>query len=183
MPGCCARSAEGRTARIRTFDSIVSTLGGGRSFTEALGLEPAALVVIETDAGSALPSAYWCARRASPRDRCSSSRVGKDFRSGRPRLTGRVHESVELVVKLDGLRTGRERRGNALLIGRGQAQIHVRGIVDDAGTVQDTQDSEYRRMHGITNTHADSLALALTPPPSARSYRDDGRPALLPPAE
>jgi uncharacterized protein len=41
--------AEGRTARIRTFDSIVSTLGGGKSFTEALGLEPTGLVVIETD--------------------------------------------------------------------------------------------------------------------------------------
>ena len=41
--------AEGRPARIRTFDSIVSTLHGGESFTEALGLGPAGLVVIETD--------------------------------------------------------------------------------------------------------------------------------------
>ncbi|HEY5361174.1 MAG TPA: FxsB family cyclophane-forming radical SAM/SPASM peptide maturase [Streptosporangiaceae bacterium] len=41
--------AEGRTSRIRTFDSILSTLAGGKSFTEALGLEPTGLVVIETD--------------------------------------------------------------------------------------------------------------------------------------
>jgi len=40
---------EGRPVRIRTFDSILSTLRGGASFTEALGLGPAGLVVIETD--------------------------------------------------------------------------------------------------------------------------------------
>jgi uncharacterized protein len=41
--------AKGRPSRIRTFDSIVSTLRGGESFTEALGLGPTGLVVIETD--------------------------------------------------------------------------------------------------------------------------------------
>jgi uncharacterized protein len=41
--------AEGRPARIRTFDSIISTARGGESFTEALGLEPIGLAVIETD--------------------------------------------------------------------------------------------------------------------------------------
>ncbi len=41
--------ADGHRVRIRTFDSILSTLRGGSSFTEALGLEPAALAVIETD--------------------------------------------------------------------------------------------------------------------------------------
>ena len=35
--------------RIRTFDSILSTLRGGENYTEALGLDPASLVVIETD--------------------------------------------------------------------------------------------------------------------------------------
>ena len=40
---------DGRRVRIRTFDSILSTLRGGASFTEALGLGPAALAVIETD--------------------------------------------------------------------------------------------------------------------------------------
>ena len=43
--------AEGRPVRIRTFDSILSTLHGGESFTEALGLGPVGLVVIETDGG------------------------------------------------------------------------------------------------------------------------------------
>jgi uncharacterized protein len=41
--------AAGRPAGIRTFDSVISTLTGGGSLTEALGLAPAALVVIETD--------------------------------------------------------------------------------------------------------------------------------------
>jgi uncharacterized protein len=41
--------AAGRPAPIRTFESIISTLTGGDSLTEALGLAPAALVVIETD--------------------------------------------------------------------------------------------------------------------------------------
>ena len=41
--------AEGCPARIRTFDSILSTLRGGGSYTEALGLDPVSLLVIETD--------------------------------------------------------------------------------------------------------------------------------------
>jgi uncharacterized protein len=41
--------AEGRPVQVRTFDSVISTLRGGDSFTEALGLGPAGLVVIETD--------------------------------------------------------------------------------------------------------------------------------------
>ncbi len=40
---------DGRPVQIRTFDSIMSTLRGGESFTEALGLGPVGLVVIETD--------------------------------------------------------------------------------------------------------------------------------------
>src|ERR1700733_11631268 len=38
-----------RPVAIRTFDSIISTLTGGESLTEALGLRPAVLAVIETD--------------------------------------------------------------------------------------------------------------------------------------
>ena len=41
--------ADGRPVQIRTFDSIISTLHGGPSYTEALGLGPAPLAVIETD--------------------------------------------------------------------------------------------------------------------------------------
>jgi uncharacterized protein len=41
--------ADRRPAEIRTFDSIIATLRGGDSLTEALGLGPAGLVVIETD--------------------------------------------------------------------------------------------------------------------------------------
>ena len=41
--------ADGRPTGIRTFDSIISTTNGGDSLTEALGLGPSDLVVIETD--------------------------------------------------------------------------------------------------------------------------------------
>ena len=41
--------AAGRPVEIRTFDSIISSLAGGESLTEALGLRPAVLAVIETD--------------------------------------------------------------------------------------------------------------------------------------
>jgi uncharacterized protein len=41
--------AQGSPVRIRTFDSIMSTLRGGPSYTEALGVEPVPLAVIETD--------------------------------------------------------------------------------------------------------------------------------------
>jgi uncharacterized protein len=39
----------GRPVQVRTFDSIISSLTGGDSLTEALGLGPAVLAVIETD--------------------------------------------------------------------------------------------------------------------------------------
>ena len=41
--------ADGYPVRIRTFDSIAATLAGGESATEALGLAPVRMVVIETD--------------------------------------------------------------------------------------------------------------------------------------
>ena len=72
-------------------------------------------------------------------------------------LTGRVHEVVELVVELEGLGAGRERRGGALMAGGGQAQVKMRGIVDDADTVEDAQESEHRSMRGITNSLQDHL--------------------------
>ncbi|MGH3262743.1 MAG: FxsB family cyclophane-forming radical SAM/SPASM peptide maturase [Trebonia sp.] len=41
--------ADGCPVRIRTFDSIAATLADGSSGTEALGLDPVRMVVIETD--------------------------------------------------------------------------------------------------------------------------------------
>lgn len=41
--------ADGYPVRIRTFDSIIATLAGGESRTEALGLAPVSMIVIETD--------------------------------------------------------------------------------------------------------------------------------------
>ncbi|MGN9906273.1 FxsB family cyclophane-forming radical SAM/SPASM peptide maturase [Phytohabitans sp. LJ34] len=40
---------DGRPVPIRLFDSLLSTAGGGPSFTEAVGLDPADVAVIETD--------------------------------------------------------------------------------------------------------------------------------------
>ncbi|WP_406196262.1 radical SAM/SPASM protein FxsB, inactivated metallohydrolase extension form [Streptomyces europaeiscabiei] len=40
---------QGRPMPVRTFDSVLSTLRGGPSLTEALGLAPSDLAVIETD--------------------------------------------------------------------------------------------------------------------------------------
>src|SRR5215470_5668994 len=42
-------AAHGRPVQIRTFDSVLSTLAGGPSSTESLGLEPTDLAVVETD--------------------------------------------------------------------------------------------------------------------------------------
>jgi uncharacterized protein len=41
--------ADGFPVRIRTFDSIIATLAGGDTRTEALGLAPVRMVVVETD--------------------------------------------------------------------------------------------------------------------------------------
>jgi uncharacterized protein len=41
--------ADGFPVRIRTFDSIIAMLAGGNSRTEALGLAPVRMVVVETD--------------------------------------------------------------------------------------------------------------------------------------
>ncbi|MFC1415318.1 FxsB family cyclophane-forming radical SAM/SPASM peptide maturase [Streptacidiphilus cavernicola] len=41
--------AEGRPVPVRMFDSVLRTLDGRSSLTESLGLEPADLVVVETD--------------------------------------------------------------------------------------------------------------------------------------
>ncbi|MFD4414114.1 radical SAM/SPASM protein FxsB, inactivated metallohydrolase extension form [Streptomyces sp. NPDC058251] len=40
---------QGRTVPVRTFDSVLSTLRGGSSLTEAMGLAPSDLAVVETD--------------------------------------------------------------------------------------------------------------------------------------
>ncbi|MFD4529248.1 radical SAM/SPASM protein FxsB, inactivated metallohydrolase extension form [Streptomyces sp. NPDC058470] len=40
---------QGRTVSVRTFESVLSTLRGGPSLTEAMGLAPSDLAVVETD--------------------------------------------------------------------------------------------------------------------------------------
>lgn len=54
--------ARGRPVPVRLFDSVLSTLSGGPSLTESLGLAPSDLVVVETDGSleqvDSLKSAY-----------------------------------------------------------------------------------------------------------------------------
>jgi hypothetical protein len=63
-----------------------------------------------------------------------------------PRFAGRVHESIELVVQVEGLKTGRERRRSAIRAGCSQAKVYMTGIVDGADTVQDAREAEHGRM-------------------------------------
>ncbi|WP_406509266.1 radical SAM/SPASM protein FxsBH, inactivated beta-hydroxylase extension form [Streptomyces sp. NBC_00212] len=53
---------QGRTVPVRLFDSVLSTLHGGPSLTESLGLAPTDIVVVETDGSleqvDSLKSAY-----------------------------------------------------------------------------------------------------------------------------
>ncbi|MFD7167614.1 radical SAM/SPASM protein FxsBH, inactivated beta-hydroxylase extension form [Streptomyces violascens] len=53
---------QGRTVLVRLFDSVLSTLHGGPSLTESLGLAPTDIVVVETDGSleqvDSLKSAY-----------------------------------------------------------------------------------------------------------------------------
>ncbi len=42
---------QGRPMKVRTFDSVLSTLRGGPPLTEAMGLAPSDLAVVETDGG------------------------------------------------------------------------------------------------------------------------------------
>ena len=88
--------AEGRTARIRTFDSIVSTLGGGKSFTEALGLEPAALVVIETDGSYEQADSLKAAFDGAPQTGANVFDHALDVVTGHPGILARQQGAAGL---------------------------------------------------------------------------------------
>jgi uncharacterized protein len=58
--------ADGYPVRVRTFDSIIATLAGGESSTEALGLSPVRTVVIETDGSYELADSLKVAYAGAP---------------------------------------------------------------------------------------------------------------------
>jgi uncharacterized protein len=58
---------QGRDVPVRTFDSVLSTLRGGPSLTEAMGLAPSDLAVIETDGSFELADSLKVAYAGAPR--------------------------------------------------------------------------------------------------------------------
>jgi uncharacterized protein len=83
--------AAGRPAEIRTFDSIISTLTGGDSTTEALGLAPAALVVIETDGSYEQVDSLKTAFEGAPVTGFNVFDDGLDVVAKHPGITARQH--------------------------------------------------------------------------------------------
>jgi uncharacterized protein len=81
--------ADGRPARIRTFDSLLSTLAGGGSFTEALGLGSADLAVIETDGSYELVDSLKVAFDGAPRTGYNVFDHGLDTVAGHPGVVAR----------------------------------------------------------------------------------------------
>nr|BFE83615.1 hypothetical protein GCM10020093_062160 [Planobispora longispora] len=64
-------AAEGGAPPVRMFESIISTLGGGSSLTESLGLQPSDLVVIETDGSYEQADSLKTAFEGRPRPVCT----------------------------------------------------------------------------------------------------------------
>lgn len=94
--------ADGYPIQIRTFESILSTLAGGNSSTEALGLSPARLVVIETDGSYEQADSLKVAFDGAPATGMDVFSHSLDHVAGHPAITARQQG-------LDGLcRTCRE---------------------------------------------------------------------------
>jgi uncharacterized protein len=83
--------AAGRPAGIRTFESVISTLTGGDSLTEALGLAPAALAVIETDGSYEQVDSLKAAFDGAPGTGLNVFEHGLDAVARHPGITARQH--------------------------------------------------------------------------------------------
>ena len=81
--------AEGCPARIRTFDSILSTLRGGHSYTEALGLDQVSLLVIETDGSYEQVDSLKAAFDGAPETGSDVFRHSIDTVAGHPGILAR----------------------------------------------------------------------------------------------
>ncbi|MFI7041069.1 FxsB family cyclophane-forming radical SAM/SPASM peptide maturase [Microbispora rosea] len=58
--------ADGRPTTVRLFESIIRTTHGGASLTEAIGLQPSTLIVIETDGSYELVDSLKVAHEGAP---------------------------------------------------------------------------------------------------------------------
>ena len=81
--------ADGRPVAIRTFDSVISTLRGGVSLTEALGLDPASLAVIETDGSYEQADSLKTAYAGAPATGLDVSRHSVDQVAEHPGIAAR----------------------------------------------------------------------------------------------
>ncbi|MHC5907657.1 FxsB family cyclophane-forming radical SAM/SPASM peptide maturase [Streptomyces sp. S6] len=82
-------SERGTPMPVRLFDSVISTLGGGPSHTEAMGLDAADLVVIETDGGYEQADSLKTAYDGAPATGLDVFRHSFDEVSRHPGMTAR----------------------------------------------------------------------------------------------
>ncbi len=80
---------DGRPTGIRTFESILSTLTGGESYTEALGLAPVTLAVIETDGSYEQVDSLKVAYEGAPATGLNVFSDGLDAVAGHPDIMAR----------------------------------------------------------------------------------------------
>ncbi len=88
--------SQGRPVQIRTFDSILSTLRGGESFSEALGLGPASLAVIETDGSYEQVDSLKAAFDGAPETGMNVFDHGLDIVSQHPGIVARQQGAAGL---------------------------------------------------------------------------------------
>jgi uncharacterized protein len=80
---------DGRPIGIRTFDSILSTLTGGESLTEALGLAPVTLATIETDGSYEQVDSLKVTYEGAPATGLNVFSDGLDAVAGHPDIVAR----------------------------------------------------------------------------------------------
>jgi uncharacterized protein len=80
---------DGRPTSVRTFESIESTLSGGDSLTEALGLAPTTLAVIETDGSYEQVDSLKVTYDGAPATELNIFRDSLDVVAGHPGIVAR----------------------------------------------------------------------------------------------
>ena len=106
--------ADERPIGIRTFDSIMSTLAGGDSATEALGLAPSSLVVIETDGSYEQVDSLKAAFEGAPATGFDVFRHALDAVARHPGILARQQGARRAVPDLPGMPGGQQLRWGAV---------------------------------------------------------------------
>ncbi|MFE6622597.1 FxsB family cyclophane-forming radical SAM/SPASM peptide maturase [Streptomyces sp. NPDC057740] len=83
--------SQGRPMPVRLFDSVISTLGGGPALTEAMGLESADVVVVETDGTYEQADSLKTAYDGAPVTGMNVFRHTLDEVARHPGMTARQH--------------------------------------------------------------------------------------------